>query len=291
MKPMLRRENNNNVLKTLSIFFCMVFVIAGILFIYQGVENYREQLRQQDWPEAEAFVTQVKSRKESSGVRKNRTKTVYDVEYIFDVPPMDTYYGNIKGTAIYYETGEMLTIKYDPNDPNTSTTVLAPNLSTLLTNTVLSILFTIVPVIVVFVIPRLDHDVKEKLAKPRKPYSKKDPSVRGYPIKLVLMAIVSNLNILGVGLFAIGGLLFILFAILAKHMIVFYIAGSIALLIYLKSGVISPIMEINRFYNELGSEQFHRIIDKALESSRGLHNDYEEIMSALGKACPSDEND
>ncbi len=218
MKPMLSRGKDNSAVKVFSIFFCIMFFIAGVWSVYEGIKNYKEQLIQQDWPEAEAFVTQVRSRKESSGIRKNRSKTVYDVEYIFDVPPMETYYGNIKGTAVYYDTGDVLTIKYDPDDPNKSTTALAPDVVALVTNTVLSGIFASVGIFVAIVIPNMRMKAKEKKSslKPRKPYSRNDASLRGYPVKLVFMALWANVSFSGAGVCAIVAVVFILMAFLAK---------------------------------------------------------------------------
>lgn len=290
MKPMLNRETDKNVFKAPCVVFCIIFFIVGLFFLYEGIEACQKHTIQQSWIETEAYVTQISSRKENSGFgRHNITKTVHDVEYIFDVPAMETYYGKISGTSTYYDTGDILTIKYNPDNPHESTTVLYSNKKALIVNTILSVGFAFGGMLVVIIVSNLKVKNKGKSngLTERKPYSRKDPSLRGYPVKLIMMGILSKFIIGGVWIMFIVGALFMLMALLAKTVIVFYIAGGISLLMYFIIGILSPIKQINKLYNELGSEVFHRVIDKALEEPKNRYSDYEVILTYLYKACPN----
>lgn len=267
-----------------------MFLIVGVFFLYEGIEAYREHLIQQNWIEAEAYVTQISSRKESVGFgKRSSTKIVYDVEYIFDVPPMETYFGSIKGSAKYYDTGDVLTIKYDPNNPHDSTSVLYSDKNAIIIGTILSVGVAFGGMLVVILITNAKSKKRSQVNKPknRRPYSVKDPSLRGYPVKLVIMGVLSKLSIGGAGIMASVGALFILMAILAKTVIIFYVAGGIALIMYFIIGVLSPIKQIDKLYNELGNDQFYRIVDKALESPKNSYSDYDQIIGELYRACPN----
>jgi len=205
---------------------------------------------------------------------------------------MDTYYGTVKGTAEYYDTGDIITIKYDPDDPNNSTTILYPDKEALIINTILSVGCVLIGVAFVITVTYAKNKNNEKENKPKEQtqYSRKDPSLRGYPVKLVIMAIIYNLLNGGAWIIALVGVMFVVLAVLAKGLEVFYIAGVISLLLYMFKGIVEPVRIINRFYKELGSEQFHRTVDNALETSKTHNSDYEKIIRALYETFPADED-
>jgi len=60
--------------------------------------------------------------------------------------------------------------------------------------------------------------------------------------------------------------------------------------LYMFKGIVEPVRIINRFYKELGSEQFHRTVDNALETSKTHNSDYEKIIRALYETFPADED-
>ena len=110
----------------------IIFFIGGCFLGYTGFSNYQEQQSQKDWPTADAVVTSVEQRWEISGSRRHRRgKWVYDITYEYMVN--DTVYtGEIVGSTSKKEIDEPFSVKYDPEDPSVSTSVLSPQIVALI---------------------------------------------------------------------------------------------------------------------------------------------------------------
>lgn len=106
-------------------------LLAGLYLMVGSVVSYVEQCRQANWPTTSASVTDCSSRViRSSGRRHSHSRTVYDVTYQYQVNG-ERYTGQGTGQAAPCLVGDSLSIKYDPERPANSTTVLTPQISDL----------------------------------------------------------------------------------------------------------------------------------------------------------------
>lgn len=115
----------NNKRKRLSVanfLFGIIFFCGAIYLLVNGFSNYIERAKQGDWLETGAVVISVNESTENSGVGLRHTtyRTVYDVEYQYDVDG-NKYIGTIYHSSDKKEVGEIFKIKYNPADPNKST--------------------------------------------------------------------------------------------------------------------------------------------------------------------------
>lgn len=250
--------------------FGVVFIIAGILFTIMAFDIYVEQLDQRSWIKTEATITDVSSRQVSSGgVKSKGTKTVYDAVYVYENDSGRRFVGELERTQWKRTVGEKLTVKYDPENPTESTNILEPSIGAFIVNLFFGLFWLAVGIFTSVKFKLANTNVKKKNKEII--YSQKDISERGYPVKLSLWAVLESakINVLGVPL--IVGLTFVIFGILAKNYIVFYIAGALALLFFIIKGVAEPLLEIKKQYNRLGNLRFYRTVDRALaERKQGM---------------------
>ena len=113
-------------------FLGIMALLTGIYLLAGGVWDYIQQHQRMDWPVAEDTVTDVSGRVESSGAGSGRRSyTVYDIVYVYEVE-RESYFGEYNRSSVMYLVGDLLKIKYDPDEPGDSTTNLSPQLSGLL---------------------------------------------------------------------------------------------------------------------------------------------------------------
>lgn len=106
-------------------------LLAGLYLMGESVAQYVTQCQQADWPTTSASVTDCSSRViRSGGRRHSHSRTVYDVTYQYQVNG-ERYTGRGTGQAAPRLVGDSLSVKYDPECPNRSTTVLTPQISDL----------------------------------------------------------------------------------------------------------------------------------------------------------------
>lgn len=127
-----------------------ILAFAGVLFCLWGCycvmfafTNYQSEQSQKDWPVTEATVFLVEQRKESSGIRHRSTRVVYDITYEYQVEGV-WYTGEDTGLISKMEIGEPLSIKYDPQAPENSTTILAPQPEVLMMNLAGGVFFLLI---------------------------------------------------------------------------------------------------------------------------------------------------
>lgn len=121
--------------------FGIAFLITAVALITGSIRDYAAQHQQVDWPTAEAEVIDISSRVESSGTRRHRrSQTVYDITYSYEVDGQ-TYEDQLNGSSQLRLVGDSLTIKYDPDAPESSTTILSPHLSSLIIPLVMGLIF------------------------------------------------------------------------------------------------------------------------------------------------------
>lgn len=109
--------------QTISKIFGIIFILGAIYIVIAGVSNYTNQLEQRDWRVVMAVVTDVTQRRQSTGLRHNHYKTVYDVTYEYNFNG-DSYTGKIIGTVTRREIGDMFDVKCNPDAPENSTHIL-----------------------------------------------------------------------------------------------------------------------------------------------------------------------
>lgn len=127
--------------------FCIVGIvtmIAGICMIFSGPINYIKQQDQVDWPEIKAEIIDVSSRVESSGgLKHNRSTTYYDFIIEYEVEGK-VYTNESRNHTKIRQVGDSITIKYDPNAPETFTTALTPSIMEMMLLMAFGAIFTTV---------------------------------------------------------------------------------------------------------------------------------------------------
>lgn len=103
-----------------------VMMIVGIYLIVNGIKDYAEQSRQKDWIPIEATVTDVSSHVVRFHGSGNRSRTYYTLVYEYTVNG-ETYTGKSGQLSSPRLVGDVITVKYDPEAPEESTTTLSPH--------------------------------------------------------------------------------------------------------------------------------------------------------------------
>lgn len=107
-------------------FMGYVMMIVGIVLIVNGIGDYAGQSRQKDWIPIEATVTDVSSHVVRFHGSGNRSRTYYTLVYEYTVNG-ETYTGKSGQLSSPRLVGDVITVKYDPEAPEESTTTLSPH--------------------------------------------------------------------------------------------------------------------------------------------------------------------
>lgn len=107
-------------------FMGYVMMIVGIYLIVNGIKDYAEQSRQNDWLTTQATVTDVSSHVVRFHRSGNRSRTYYTLVYEYTVNG-ETYTGKSGQLSSPRLVGDVITVKYDPEAPEESTTTLSPH--------------------------------------------------------------------------------------------------------------------------------------------------------------------
>lgn len=124
-------------MKKIGVFFFRTlagaaFLLAGIYLFFGSIWDYAAQHDRMDWTVQTAQVADISSRVVSRRAGSSRrSRTVYDITYQYEVDG-EVYTGELNSTSQIRMVGDELKIKYDPEAPEKSTTILSPQLSTLL---------------------------------------------------------------------------------------------------------------------------------------------------------------
>lgn len=106
-------------------FIGYVLMIVGIYLIVNGIKDYAEQSRQNDWITTQATVTDVSSEVVSSFAHgSSRTYYIMTYEYVVDG---ETYTGSTGRMSSPRLVGDTITVKYDPEMPEENTAILSPH--------------------------------------------------------------------------------------------------------------------------------------------------------------------
>ena len=106
-------------------FIGYVLMIVGIYLIVNGIKDYAEQSRQNDWLTTQATVTDVSSEVVNSFAHgSSRTYYIMTYEYVVDG---ETYTGSTGRMSSPRLVGDTITVKYDPEMPEENTAILSPN--------------------------------------------------------------------------------------------------------------------------------------------------------------------
>lgn len=118
----------------LGVIMGWIFMAVALGNLVGGIKLYTRQLQQQDWILTEAVVTDVSQQVRHSGAgRHSSSTTYYYADYLYTVDGVD-HTGATGGSVTYRVTGERLQVKYDPQDPASSTEVLQPQTGALYVN-------------------------------------------------------------------------------------------------------------------------------------------------------------
>ena len=107
-------------------FIGYVLMIVGIYLIVNGIKDYTEQSRQNDWLTTQATVTDVSSHVVRSHGSGDRSSTYYTLVYEYTVNG-ENYTGKSGQLSSPRLVGDVITVKYDPEAPEESTTTLSPH--------------------------------------------------------------------------------------------------------------------------------------------------------------------
>ena len=109
-------------------FMGYVMMIVGIYLIVNGIKDYAEQSRQNDWLTTQATVTDVSSEVVSSspGRHGSNSSTYYIMAYEYAVDG-ETYTGRTGRMSSPRLVGTAITVKYNPGAPEENTATLSPN--------------------------------------------------------------------------------------------------------------------------------------------------------------------
>lgn len=279
-------KNRGNII--ITIFLC----VFALFTAWSGISNYRDQLAQQEWPVAKAYVTEVESYRTRTGA-KGAKHTEYNISYQFDVG-METYGGTLYGKNYPMDVGDTLELKYDPDDPNTVNDITYVNISGLVMNLIIAyimvefaLLFSGVRMPVSRLLGRIFKRKERDEKRPRQFVGE------GYPLRLTLMGIADETAHgaqwipLVVGLFfAAFGFMFISFSRNAFGWL-FVACAAVALAIYIIHGIAAPIILVRKYYMELGDIDFYRTVnDAVLSTKKPYHSEFMHIMGALARRAP-----
>ena len=110
-------------------FMGYVMMIVGIYLIVNGIKDYAEQSRQNDWLTTQATVTDVSSEVVSSSPGRrhgSNSSTYYIMAYEYAVDG-ETYTGSTGRMSSPRLIGTVITVKYNPEVPEENTAILSPN--------------------------------------------------------------------------------------------------------------------------------------------------------------------
>lgn len=103
----------------------LVMLIVGIGLIVDGIGNYVDQSRQKGWITTAATVTDASSQVVRYPT-KGRSRTYYTIVYEYEANG-EIYTGSIGHLLSPRLVGDVITVKYDPEAPEESTTTLSPH--------------------------------------------------------------------------------------------------------------------------------------------------------------------
>ena len=123
----------------------VLFTLYGLHIIASGAGQWVRQLEQRDWEVRLATVQDVTQREERRGGfrRFSHTVTVYDYTYEYFINS-DRYTGRVTGTVTKQENGDLIDIKFDPENPEDSTHILSVGWDALALNIGGAVVFCVV---------------------------------------------------------------------------------------------------------------------------------------------------
>lgn len=113
----------------------IVFLMGAIYFLLGGVRDCIKQLDEESWTVTAATVISVEE-------SRSNTKS-YNIIYSYETG-YDIYTGKIYESNEPKKIGDCFEVKYDPNEPNESTTRLKPTLGTVISGISAFLIFGVV---------------------------------------------------------------------------------------------------------------------------------------------------
>lgn len=105
-----------------------IVFLLGIRMAGEGIYNYIEEHHQKDWISTTAYVVDISS--EASGTRHTQ-HVQYDITYQYEADG-NAYSGKLFNRSEAMGLGDTIEIKYNPDEPENSTDILAPSVINLI---------------------------------------------------------------------------------------------------------------------------------------------------------------
>jgi len=131
----------NTIIRFVARIVGIVILIVGIRMIAEGTNNYIDQHQQNDWVVTNAEVTDISSRLRNTKSKHKQRGTIYDITYEYEVDG-EVYSDEIRSQPTPHLVGDDITIKYNPDAPEESTTSLSPSISDLLVFVIFGLVFS-----------------------------------------------------------------------------------------------------------------------------------------------------
>lgn len=132
----------NNIIRFIARIIGVVILVIGIRMIVEGTITYIEQHQQNDWIVINAEVTDVSSRLRNTSWNYKSRSTVYDITYKYEVDG-EIYSDELRSQPSARLVGDDIKIKYNPEIPKESTTVLSPSIRDMLVFILFGMLFSV----------------------------------------------------------------------------------------------------------------------------------------------------
>lgn len=130
------QEKSPSFLSNFILFLGFVFAVSAVGIFISGYANFQTQWDQTEWTATTAQVVDVTT-SEVDGA------TVYEVEYQYEVDDTTTYTGTTQRATDDLKAGDSLTVKFNPEKPDTSTADLAVDMAFLIQSSVFAVLAVI----------------------------------------------------------------------------------------------------------------------------------------------------
>lgn len=129
------QEKSRSFLVNFILFLGFLFVVSAVAVFLSGYANFQTQWDQTEWTAVVAQVVDVTATETDHA-------TVYEVEYQYEADGA-TYTGTTQRSADDLDAGDSLTVKYDPEQPETSTANLVVDMAFLIQTSVFAVLAVI----------------------------------------------------------------------------------------------------------------------------------------------------
>lgn len=127
------KKQVKNIMPGFIFFVGIVLSFSCVVTIIIGIPGYKEEISQLNWIKTEATVTNVYERMTTNGNKY----IIYDILYEYSAE--ENVYTGLIESVNYKKIGDEFEIKYNPQSPKKSTSVLKPNVNFIIFGVILGI--------------------------------------------------------------------------------------------------------------------------------------------------------